>query len=309
MAPDGRSFVTAVGVSNVSVWVHTASGERQISLEGNAADPKFSVDGRKLCYRIVKEAPSDFQFTKEPGEVWVAEVDSGRSEPLVPGFQALDYDISGDGKQVVMEAEDAQGKPRLWLASFERQSPPRQIPNVEGRTPRFGPTGEIFFRSSGSVYRVRQDGTGMRKAIEQEILMNVSPDGRWILAWARLAGGGTAVQAFPLDGRASGPYLGPREGVNWSPDGRFWSLPGGLIGFIPEGRSYLIPLPPGGPCRRFRRADFIPSRKWLACRECAGSRKWGWRRSVSGRLRVLSWHHPAESVPDPDSVSLAAGTR
>ena len=128
MAPDGRSFVTAVSVSNVSIWVQSATGERQISLEGNAAGPKFSLDGRKLYYRIVKQAPSDFQFTRELGEVWVADIDSGRSEPLTPGFQALDYDISGDGRQVVMEVEDAQGKPRLWLASFERRSPPLQIP-------------------------------------------------------------------------------------------------------------------------------------------------------------------------------------
>ena len=88
----------------------------------------------------------------------------------MPGFQALDYDISNDGKQIVMEAEDPQGKPHLWLASFEDQLPPRQISNVEGRTPRFGPTGEIFFRSSGSVYRVDQDGTAIRKALEQAIL-------------------------------------------------------------------------------------------------------------------------------------------
>jgi DNA-binding winged helix-turn-helix (wHTH) protein len=56
MAPDGRSFVTAVTLANVSVWLHDAKGERQISLEGNAADPRFTPDGRKLCYRIVTKA-------------------------------------------------------------------------------------------------------------------------------------------------------------------------------------------------------------------------------------------------------------
>jgi len=258
MAPDGRSFVTAVGVSNVSVWVHTAGGERQLSLEGNAAEPRFTLDGSKLCYRIVKEAPDAFQFTKEPGEVWVAEVVSGRSEPLVPGFQALDYDISTDGKQVVMEAEDALGKPRLWLAAFDRQSPPRPIPNVEGRTPRFGPDGEIFLRSAGSVYRVRPDGTGMRKAFGQDIFLmrNVSPDGRWIVAWGQLPGGGpVAVQAIPLDG---GPPLAisGRGKEIWSPDGRVWSLLGGLTGFIPEGRSYLIPLAPGQALPRIPTGGF-----------------------------------------------------
>ena len=76
-----------------------------------------------------------------------------------------DYDISADGKQVVMEAEDREGKARLWLTPFDGQSAPRQIPSVEGRNAMFGPSGEIFFRrtegSSGAVYRVRPDGTGL----------------------------------------------------------------------------------------------------------------------------------------------------
>jgi len=33
MAPDGRSFVTAVSLQGASLWLHTASRERQISLE------------------------------------------------------------------------------------------------------------------------------------------------------------------------------------------------------------------------------------------------------------------------------------
>jgi Tol biopolymer transport system component len=258
MAPDGRSFVTAVGVSNVSVWVHSAGGERQISLEGNASGPKFSVDGRKLFYRIVKQVYRHFQFTRQPGEVWVAEVDSGRAEPLAPGLQALDYDISGDGRQAVMEAEDVQGKPRLWLVSLERQSPRGQIPNVEGRTPRFGPTGEIFFSISGSVYRVHQDGTGMRKALEQEILSmkGVSPDGRWVLGWARLKGGGTALQAFPLDGGGSPIVLFSLGNGAWAPGGGSFSIPGGRNGFIPESRSYLIPLASGQALPRIPAGGF-----------------------------------------------------
>ena len=59
MAPDGRSFVTAVALQNASIWLHDASGERQISsLEGIAVTPKFTPDGQKLCYLIVREFPS-----------------------------------------------------------------------------------------------------------------------------------------------------------------------------------------------------------------------------------------------------------
>ena len=65
MAPDGRSFVTAVALENTSVWVHDARGERQISLEGNAADPKFTPDGRKLCYRIETKTPNEFRLVEK----------------------------------------------------------------------------------------------------------------------------------------------------------------------------------------------------------------------------------------------------
>ena len=61
-----------------------ASG--QISLEGNAAQPRFTPDGKKLLYRIVREPPSEFGFYRDLGEVRVADLKSGRSEPLVRGF-------------------------------------------------------------------------------------------------------------------------------------------------------------------------------------------------------------------------------
>jgi Tol biopolymer transport system component len=148
MAPDGRSFVTAVALQNVSIWLHDASGERQISsLEGIAVAPKFTPDGQRLCYMIVREFPSP--FASQPGEVWVADLASGRSVLLAPGFQARNYDVSGDSRQVVMEVVDDEGKPRLWLVPFDRRSPPRQIPNVEGRQPQFGPDVKSSFGTLG----------------------------------------------------------------------------------------------------------------------------------------------------------------
>jgi DNA-binding winged helix-turn-helix (wHTH) protein/Tol biopolymer transport system component len=248
MAPDGRSFVTAVALQNISVWVHDARGERQISLlEGNGAYAKFTPDGRKLCYRVVKEVPR-FGTPRDPGEVWVADLDSGRSEPLAPGFQPVDYDISADGQQVVMETDDGDGRPRLWIASFERQSPPRPIPNVEGRTAKFGPSGEIFFRrvegSSGFVYRVRSDGSGLRKALEQPVLAltGVSPDGRWIEVWAPFPDNRpAAVQVVPLDGGAP-VVIGSNTWLQWSHSGDSLWISGGAVA---DGRTYIIPLKRG----------------------------------------------------------------
>ena len=166
MAPDGRSFVAAVAQKQSTVWVHDKNGERQVSLEGYSYDPRFAPDGKKLLYRILKGAVPTF----DPGELRLLELDSGHNELLLPGLfvsglPGHSYDISPDGKRVVARAADAQGKPRLWLAALDRQSPPRQIPNVEGLSPRFGENGQIFFNTGEETthaYRVQEDGTGLR---------------------------------------------------------------------------------------------------------------------------------------------------
>jgi eukaryotic-like serine/threonine-protein kinase len=303
MAEDGRSFVTSVSLQNTALWLHDASGEREISLEGNAAEPKFSPDGRKLLYRIVREPPGQIGLYRDLGEVRVADLESGRSEPLVRGFQALDYDISADGRQVVMETADSEGKPRLWLASLDRNSPPHQIPNVVGGSPRFGPDGEIFFRrradgssqeggmegSPGFVYRVRPDGTGMRKALEQEILIlwAVSPDGRWISGWAPLPGNGPpSGQALSLDGK-------PPVNIGWV--GLGWSRPGlpTGVGFVPlfGTGTYLVPLAPGQilpriPVGGFRSEDEIAR--------------------LPGARRIPAW--PVAVSPSPGIYAFYRGT-
>ena len=96
MAPDGRSLVTAMAMQSLSIWLHDGKGERQISsLEGIAANPKFTADGKKLCYTIVREAPT--AFSPQPGELWVADVESGRSQVLTPGMPVFDYDVVNGG--------------------------------------------------------------------------------------------------------------------------------------------------------------------------------------------------------------------
>jgi eukaryotic-like serine/threonine-protein kinase len=250
IAPDGRSFVTAVALQSMSLWVHDAKGERQVSLEGNGYNPKFTPDGKKLCYTIVRELPNQFAWYRNPGELRVADLESGRSEPLVPGLPVLEYDISADGRLVVMSSPDGEGKPRLWVMPFDRSSPPVQITNLVGASPRFGAGNDIFFRhmdgKSEFVYRVQPDGTGLRKALTAPVfhLNAVSPDGRWIVAWAPLAGNGPPlIQVFPSNG---GPPIQIRtiRDVSWPMDGRSIMISGYLV---PLKSGEILPaIPEGG---------------------------------------------------------------
>lgn len=242
MSPDGRYFITAVGQSQRPVMLHQASGERQISLEGYGFQLKFTSDGRTLCYRLLKGS----QPASDASELWVADVDSGRNEPLLPGFSIRGlyvYDISPDGTEVVVSVRDRQDKDRLWLVALDRHSPPRQIPNTEGISPVFGQHREIFFRApDGFVYQVGEDGTGLQKIIEKPISLvkSISPDGRWLVV--------VAGEAFvhPIGG---GPLLrlGGDMDVGWTADRRhLWiSMGDGGMRRMATGKTYLIPLAPG----------------------------------------------------------------
>jgi Tol biopolymer transport system component len=254
--PDGRSFITSVGFRQSVVWVYDAVGERQISMEGYSYDPEFTPDGKKLCYRILKGALT----TYDPGELRVVELDTGHNEPVLPGLEVFGppgraFQISPDGRQVVAAVKDREGKPRLWLAALDRQSPPRPIPNVEGDAPLFGTGGEIFFRTiagnSAHVYRVREDGTGLRRMSEQSIVLpaGISPDGLWMVVRAMVSGR-EAVVALPMSGGVPARIIvaqGTSWHAAWSPDGKllFISAPTAATATRVTGRTYVVPLKPG----------------------------------------------------------------
>jgi Tol biopolymer transport system component len=274
MAPDGRSFVTAVSLQGASLWLHQASGDRQISLEGNAAAPAFTADGSKLLYRVVREQPNEFAFYRDLGEVMVADLKTSRSEPLAPGFPVLNFDISPDGGQVVMEAPDNAGRARLWLARLDHSAPLRQIPKVEGGQPHFGPAGEVLFRhdeqvstadgSLGFIYRVLPDGTGLRKAFEQPVhLFNysrpISPDGRSVFGNGPLPGNGPAAgQVFSLDGKPP-ISLGANGQASWGAGGALLSYYAAPEAFyFPLAARQILPNIPAGGFRSSEEIARVP---------------------------------------------------
>jgi hypothetical protein len=216
-------------------------------LEGNTVDVRFTADGKKLFYKVVKRASSSWDHSEIPGELRITDLETWRSQVVMPGFQALNYDLSVDGQQIVMEIADRDGTSRFWIAAFDGPSPPRPIPGVEGKEPRFGRNGDILFRrteeSSGFVYRVRPDGTGLQKVLETPIFVfgGMSRDGRWIKAFTVPDGNeGPSWRALPLDGGSSIP-IGAYT-WHWSAREDSVAISGAPL---PAGRSYIVPLQPG----------------------------------------------------------------
>jgi Tol biopolymer transport system component/tRNA A-37 threonylcarbamoyl transferase component Bud32 len=248
VAPDGRSLVTAVGTRQSSVWVHDSRGDRQISLEGRALQPRFTPDGKKLCYRIRKGTST---------ELWVAELDSNHSEPLLPGFPiavsaspgavwSAGYDISADGRQLVFFSPDRDGKLRLWVTPFDRRSPPRQIPGVEGEQPIFGPAGEIFFRKvegrSAVLYSVREDGSRLRRAADLPVVdvLPAYPDHKWLLLGVLSS---ESEVVFPTGGGAPlVSHIRPADWLRWSGDGKHLFVSRANAS---SARTYVLPLAAG----------------------------------------------------------------
>jgi eukaryotic-like serine/threonine-protein kinase len=254
ITPDGTSLITAVGQRQSIVSVRNAADERQISLEGLSYDPKFAPDGKALYYRVSK---GTFDV-RGSSQLRVADPQSGRSEPLLPGLEIVGrppgrgYDISHDGRWVVASTIDRDGRSRLWLAELDGQSPPQPIANAEGDSPAFGPTGEIYYRSvegdSAFVYRIEQSGLNRRKVSERVIadLNGISPDGNWLVV--RVVGNGQGmVTAISLgDDRSMPIFEFQQTRFSWTEDEIHISFPEHSLGNDAlAGKTYVIPLAEG----------------------------------------------------------------
>jgi Tol biopolymer transport system component/predicted Ser/Thr protein kinase len=251
-APDGRSFVTSIGNRQSTVWIHEARGDRQITSEGFAFFPTISPDGKKVYYLVRVGGARNFLM----GGLWVADLDSGQRQRLLPDFQMLHYSVSADGQRVVFVAAGEKGRTPVWLAPLDGRTAPRQLTTIDSGVAYFGAHGEVVFegeqKTVSFIYRIKDDGSELQKISPTPMLypFGVSPDGRWVPAaegpspetrnalMVYPAGGGSPTlicRCYPPPSVDNGPM--PSQ-LSWTPDGRFLYLK-----FATS--TYSIPLQPG----------------------------------------------------------------
>ena len=188
MAPDGKSFITSVGTTNSSAWLHTAKSDQELTSEGDSFQPKFSSDGTRV-YFLKRNAATGGT------ELWDRELASGQSESVAPGygvevgFPSRNYAVSRDGKRIALAVRDEKGVSHLWIAAAGRRSAPQKLESQESEdSPLFLPNGELIYRANRGgknyLYTKKQDGTGQKRVVEEPILdvEAISPDGKWVVA-------------------------------------------------------------------------------------------------------------------------------
>ena len=251
-APDGKSFVTSVGESQSSLWIHDSKGERQITFEGYAYLPSFSGDTTRLYY--LQRSTANRSFVS--GELWTIDLQTGKKQRLLPDLMIDNYSVSPDGKQVVFI--NAAGAERaLWIGSTDGSSPARRLVNQECNRALFAPNGEIYFAGGEGegmyLQKIKSDGTGLQRIIPDKamFLYDISPDGNWLAVWTSAR---TDIKIYRTDGSDSklvcaGCASGGAEErgitppiVSWSRDGKEFYLYSENLHQI-----YAVALKPGQP--------------------------------------------------------------
>jgi eukaryotic-like serine/threonine-protein kinase len=254
--PDGKSFVTSVGASQSTLWVHDTGGDRQITSEGYAFMPSLSPDGRKVYYLLRSHGLRSWN----QGAFWVADLETGRRQRLLPEFQVQYYSLSADGRRIVFIPVDEQGRTPVWLASLDEGVRPRQLTTLEAATAFFGAPGEVMFGSADDnqfyVYRIKEDGTDLQKVLDPPLMpIAVSSDGRSIAVQDPTAWGALIVHR--VDDRSSVrlcDLCAPPWGIEPIPFYLGWSRDNRMLYWKWGNSAFAIPLPAG------RALPMIPSR-------------------------------------------------
>jgi WD40 repeat protein len=252
VAPDG-TLVASVFARQNTVWLHDARGDRQISGEGIAFKPRLSPDEQTVYYLVRRPASGSFWA----GELWAADVATGRNHRVLPNFVVRSFDVSSDGREIVFDAIDERDPLRVWLASVDGTQPPSQLTSEESldeERPFFGASGSIYLMeklASGENTLARTSSTNPERVIIRRgtfFLVNISPDERWAALWNFEEG----ATLFPLAGGAAhricgcgmGPLWPDSPKISWSGNGTTFFVadeppPGGGRGFVTPWRGVV----------------------------------------------------------------------
>jgi Tol biopolymer transport system component/tRNA A-37 threonylcarbamoyl transferase component Bud32 len=241
VAADGRSLITSIGSRQSALWLYANDGQRLLSSEGYASDPKLSVDGRRLYYLLRRSASLGIS------ELRVMELASQKSERLLPDFSVIDYAVSRDEKDVAATIAAADGSLEIWVAPLDRRTAPARVV-VGGDNVAFGADHDLVFRSiEGHVNlmtRIGIDGKNRVRVSDMNAFEPVhgSPDGRWVTFGASLGGEQSGLIALPLyGGDQKIVCFGVCEPM-WSPDGSSLHIAFGIE--LPR-QVLILPLTPG----------------------------------------------------------------
>jgi Tol biopolymer transport system component/predicted Ser/Thr protein kinase len=237
MAPDGRSLVTSVGQRRTLLWLRDASGERQLSREGELSAPWVSADGERV-YHLLRPSVGSTDVALR-----VLDVASGANQRLLPSTSLLDFDVSDDESEIAFTTA-TDGERRVWLAPLDLREPPREIA-IGGDQVRFAGDRLVFRvlgETSNTLFRINKDGTGREQISDFGIvnLFDVSKDGEWASVVSASSTEGFVV---PVDG---GP---PRRlcvtfncQSEWSSGGEYFYVrfPSDAMGARRAGRNTLI---------------------------------------------------------------------
>jgi Tol biopolymer transport system component len=254
IAPDGRSLITSIGMRQSAIWMHDASGDREISSDGFASSPAFSSDGATL-YWLRRESVA------ANAELWAMNLGSGTVGPALPGIAMDSYDVSADGKRVAFATSAGSGKSQIWLAPLDRLEPPKRIVSSRADTPFFSSPADLVFRlieeKASFLEKTTVPGQTGKRIIPGTIifLYSVSPDGLWAAARIPKDGENTniAAVAVPLQGGPLAPIGNLAGWVTWAPDES--SLYISEVSGKKSNRTLVLPishgkalpeLPPGG---------------------------------------------------------------
>ncbi len=246
MAPDGSYLLTSAGTTSNAIWLHDASGDRQISSEGSADAPRFSPDGKTLYYLLRKQTGSDAGGL----ELYSTDLRDGHSEVVLPGMAKVSYALSPDGKSVAASVRQQDGKVRIWIAPLDHHAAPRQLPSANDESiVGYGRNGELYFLSleGGKDYacRMRDDGSARERILPNPVLglTGVSPSGDWIAVSPHTPPGERrSLVLYPLKGGKPIPLIEGLVGADWSADGRYLAVTALRMG---DFSTMVLALPPG----------------------------------------------------------------